>query len=60
MVGGIKSFIGEVQSEMKKVSWPSKEQLRESTIVVLVVTVIITALVGVIDYGLKKIVGLLV
>jgi preprotein translocase subunit SecE len=59
MVGNIKGFVGEVQAEMKKVSWPSKEQLKESTIVVLVVTVIITLLVGVMDFGLKTIVGLL-
>jgi len=59
MVGNIKTFVGEVQAEMKKVSWPTKDQLKESTIVVLVVTVIITVLVGLMDFGLKSLVGLL-
>lgn len=54
MVGNIKGFVGEVQAEMKKVSWPTKEQLKESTIVVFVVTIIITVIVGVMDFGLKN------
>ena len=49
MVGKIKKFVNEVVAEMKKVSWPSKEQLRESTVVVIVVTGIITLFTFVID-----------
>ena len=49
MIGKIKKFVGEVNAEMKKVSWPTREQLKESTIVVLVVTAIITAFIFVID-----------
>ncbi|MCO5250031.1 MAG: preprotein translocase subunit SecE [Candidatus Kapabacteria bacterium] len=49
MVGKIKKFTGEVVSEMKKVSWPSREQLRESTIVVVVVTGILTVFTFIID-----------
>lgn len=49
MVANIKKFANEVVAEMKKVSWPSKEQLRESTVVVIVVTGIITAFTFVVD-----------
>jgi preprotein translocase subunit SecE len=49
MVGKIKKFANEVVAEMKKVSWPSKEQLRESTVVVVVVTGIITLFTFIID-----------
>lgn len=49
MVAKIKKFVNEVVAEMKKVSWPSKEQLRESTVVVLVVTGIITLFTFMID-----------
>lgn len=49
MIGKIKKFVGEVNAEMKKVSWPTREQLKESTIVVVVVTAIVTAFVFVID-----------
>lgn len=49
MVGKIKKFANEVVAEMKKVSWPSKEQLRESTIVVIVVTGIMTVFTFIVD-----------
>jgi len=49
MVAKIKKFVNEVVAEMKKVAWPTKEQLRESTIVVLSVTAVITLFVLVID-----------
>ncbi len=50
MIGNIKKFSNEVVVEMKKVSWPTKEQLKESTIVVIVVSAIITVLVSVMDW----------
>jgi len=49
MVGKIKKFVSEVVAEMKKVSWPTKEHLRESTLVVIVMTAIITTFTFVID-----------
>ncbi len=49
MIGKIKEFTNDVVKEMKKVSWPSKEQLKESTTVVIVSTIIITVIVLVID-----------
>jgi preprotein translocase subunit SecE len=50
MVGKIKGFVNEVVKEMKKVSWPTREQLKESTVVVIATTLIITAIVYVIDF----------
>lgn len=49
MVQKIKKFVNEVVAEMKKVSWPTKEQLKESTYVVLGVTGVIALFVLVID-----------
>jgi len=49
MVGKIKKLTNDIVNEMKKVSWPTKEQLRESTVVVIVVTLIITAFVFIVD-----------
>lgn len=49
MIGKIKGFFNEVVAEMKKVSWPTKEQLKESTTIVIVVTLIITTIVAIID-----------
>ncbi len=43
------AFFEDVVKEMKKVTWPTKESLRESTIVVVVVCIIISLFVGAVD-----------
>lgn len=55
MIGNIKGFVGEVSAEMKKVSWPTNEQLKESTNVVIVVTLAITLVVFLMDTVVSKI-----
>jgi preprotein translocase subunit SecE len=50
MIGKIKSFANDVAKEMKKVSWPTKEQLKESTMVVVVTTLLFTVFVYLIDW----------
>jgi len=47
------TFFNDVVREMKKVTWPTKENLQESTIVVLIVCLVIAAFVYVIDQGLS-------
>jgi len=49
MFGKIKSFTKEVVVEMKKVSWPTREQLSESTKIVIAATLILTAFVFLVD-----------
>ncbi len=56
MIKKIKNFASDVVAEMKKVSWPTKEQLRESTVVVIVVTIIITAITWLFDTVFTKII----
>lgn len=43
------NFVTDVVREMKKVTWPTKEELRESTMVVVVVCLIIASFVYVVD-----------
>ena len=50
MIGKIKKFVNDVAKEMKKVSWPTKDQLRESTVIVIVSTLIFTAFVFFVDF----------
>ena len=52
MIAKIKEFSGDVSKEMKKVSWPTRQQLRESTIVVLATCGIITVFVWVVDLAM--------
>ncbi len=59
MVGKLKSFTNEVVKEMKKVSWPTREQLKESTYVVISATLIITAIVYVMDFFMSGLVNII-
>jgi preprotein translocase subunit SecE len=40
---------------MQKVTWPSWEQLQQSTMIVLAATIIITAIVALMDLGINGI-----
>lgn len=57
MIEKIKNFFSDVAKEMKKVSWPTKEQLRESSIVVVVATLIFTFFTYLIDWLVTKAIG---
>jgi preprotein translocase subunit SecE len=43
------SFTAEVSDEMKKVTWPDWDQLRNSTFVVLIFVVIVSAIIWLMD-----------
>jgi len=42
-------FLKEVNAELRKVTWPTKDELIGSTIVVIVVSVILAVFIGVVD-----------
>lgn len=50
------TFYREVVVEMGKVSWPSRDELKTSTIVVLMVTAIFAVFIGAFDWILSQIV----
>lgn len=52
----IKLFLAETRTELKKVTWPTREELKESTRVVIVSTFIVTVFVGVVDQILSRII----
>lgn len=45
----IKQFLEDVRKEMKKVSWPSQDELVDYTIVVVIFTIILSAFIFAID-----------
>jgi preprotein translocase subunit SecE len=47
---GVKGFIGEVSLEMKKSTWPTRQELMESTVVVIVSITILGLFVGATDW----------
>ena len=60
MFGKIKNFFREVKIELKKVVFPSREEVIGSTKVVLVLVVIVAVFLGLIDMVLSKLIGMVV
>lgn len=52
-INGTRTFFTEVQVELKKCSWPTRPELLESTVVVVVAVLILAAVVGVSDLVLN-------
>jgi len=46
---GIREFVQGVQVEMRRVTWPDREQLRNATIVILVFVLILSVVIGLMD-----------
>ncbi len=55
----VREFVKDVRLESAKVSWPTRDELRDSTTVVLVTVVLVAAFIGVVDLILTFSVGLL-
>jgi preprotein translocase subunit SecE len=53
------AFIGDVRDELKKVTWPSREETIRLTLVVIVISLIIGLYVGIIDILFAKVLELL-
>jgi len=51
-------FFGEMVGELQKASWPTKEELRDSTIVVIVAAVLLGIFTAISDFSLYQVVNL--
>jgi preprotein translocase subunit SecE len=59
MPNKVGKFFKEVKLEMVKVSWPTKDELIGSTVVVLVSLAILSVFIGVCDLGLSTLVNII-
>ena len=50
------SFLKESRAELKKVNWPSKEEVLTSTRIVIISILVIAAVIALIDYVIKTVV----
>jgi len=50
-----KKFLGEVRMELRRTTWPSRNEVRNTTIVVLVTVFIFAAFLGLMDLALSRI-----
>ena len=51
-------FIREVRNEMKRVAWPSMDEVRGSTTVVVVIVLILAVFIGLVDRALTFLISL--
>jgi preprotein translocase subunit SecE len=51
-------FFGEMVDELKKATWPTRQELRDSTIVVIVAAVILGLFTSISDFALYQVVDL--
>jgi len=53
------TFLQEVWAELKKVYWPTRKEVSAATLVVVSVVVVIAFFLGVVDFGLTRLVQLI-
>jgi len=58
LVESTKIFLNEVKTEMKKVSWSSRQELVNSAWIVIVSVFIFAVILGVFDFSFSKVVHL--
>ena len=58
MISKIQKFLGDVRFEMSKVSWPTWDELKSSTYVVLTLSLILILFLFVVDFVLAKILNI--
>lgn len=60
MFGKIGSFLSESKQELQKVNWPTRQELFDSAILVLVITTILAAFIFVVDFLLSYVIRLII
>lgn len=54
------NFLKQSVGELRKSTWLSRQEVVQSTILVMIVVALVSAYVGVIDFGLTKVLGAVV
>ena len=55
----VKKYFKECKSEIKKVTWPTKEQLAHNTMIIIAFVAIVTVILSLLDVGFSKLFSLL-
>jgi preprotein translocase subunit SecE len=51
---GPREYLGEVRGELRKVAWPTRKEVINSTIIVLIAVIVMTTLIFGFDYASSK------
>ncbi len=55
----VKKFFHEVRTELKSVTWPTQADLKEGTLVVIVMSAIVAIFLSLVDLGFNNIINLI-
>ena len=53
-------FLKETQAELKKASWPTREETLRLTVIVIFSSLIVALFVGMLDFSFTKLMGLII
>jgi preprotein translocase subunit SecE len=59
IIARTRDFGSEVADELRKVTWPDRDQLKNATLVILVFCFIVSAIIWVMDLGVRQVLRLI-
>jgi preprotein translocase subunit SecE len=59
VLSGTRRFARDVRGELRRVTWPDREQLRQSTAVVLIIVLVLAVYVAAVDVVFQSLVRLI-
>jgi len=59
-LGRLREFMSEVPGELKKVTWPDWEQLRNATGVIIIFVLVVAGIIGLMDLVFRQVVDLII
>jgi preprotein translocase subunit SecE len=59
-IGGFRGFLGEVSAELRKCAWPTRPELFDSTVVVILSVAMLGGFVAVCDVVLRELVRMVI
>lgn len=54
-LAGTRAFLTSTRAEMRKVTWPTREELNKATRMVIILSMVLGVTIGIIDFVLQKI-----
>ena len=58
-LAGPRKFARDVRGELRRVTWPDRDQLRQSTAVVLIIVIVLAIYVAAVDFVFQNLVRLI-
>lgn len=59
VLSGTRRFARDVRGELRRVTWPDRDQLRQSTAVVLIIVLVLAVYVAAVDFVFQSLVRLI-